>query len=192
MAMPVQVEMKVVEAEVVFDECEIAMPPMEMQMEGAHELEIEGEHQSGEQRELGDVKVEELIPFYSACCVIESCYCKFPDCIGCMANETCLCVQQKCACCKPVTEKSEDGICCICNKNACNVIMPSTCCSGEAQACCLDYRGAFPCNKKTPCLVGCCFIHCFAEWKFVGCKVCAKVGDLVPSIKENYAAKTNP
>jgi len=190
MAMPVQCEMTVVEAEVVFPECEMAMPPMEMQMEGEHEL-VEGEHQAGEQRELGDVKVEELIPYYSCCCVIESFYCKFPDCIGCTNNETLLCCQQKCACLKPVTEKSEDGICCIVNKNNCNIVMPTTCFSATTQCCCFDYRAAFPCNKKVPCLVGVCFVHCFADWKFVGCKVCAKVGDLVPSIKENYASKTD-
>lgn len=57
--------------------------------------------------------------------------------------------------------------------------MPRTCCEATSQACCFDYRIAFPCNDKVPCACGYCGLVCVYDWIFnVGC--CRTLGDIDP------------
>ena len=116
------------------------------------------------------VKVEEegnpdegkSIVFGGCCCCISGLYCTYPECIGCYTMQSCLCLEINMKCCKPYTHT--EGKICICNSSNCDVVVPKTCCKIVGQSFCLDFRGAFPCDKDVPCVVAYLGVLCCANY----------------------------
>ena len=48
----------------------------------------------------GSPKQEHMYPFMSCCCTVPSCYCKFPDCIGCYGQGVFTCLELEILACK--------------------------------------------------------------------------------------------
>lgn len=93
------------------------------------------------------IAAEDLIPCMACCCVHDSFYCKFPECIGFDMKGICICCEERAACkCK----------------------VPTTCCKGQAQFFCCDERCAFPCDDEVPFWIGCCGITCCGGPKKAG------------------------
>eukprot|EP01036_Dinobryon_divergens_P036015 gene36015-46793_t len=91
--------------------------------------------------------VKDLIPYESCCCFIRSCYCKFPLCLGCQGDYSCLCIEQSYKQCKPV--ENDEDIVCSCCEGGCYVVPITTCCKSVDQCFCLDSRCAFPCDDDS-------------------------------------------
>eukprot|EP00746_Dinoflagellata_sp_MGD_P068210 gnl/MRDRNA2_/MRDRNA2_28113_c0_seq1.p1 gnl/MRDRNA2_/MRDRNA2_28113_c0~~gnl/MRDRNA2_/MRDRNA2_28113_c0_seq1.p1 ORF type:complete len:164 (-),score=10.32 gnl/MRDRNA2_/MRDRNA2_28113_c0_seq1:296-787(-) len=107
----------------------------------------------GKGGDMGAVDVGKLIPCNACCCLINSLYCKFPDCCGCKSEGQFLCVSSECVCCKPLTQKNDDDKFCICFEGGSYFMIPKTCCLGSSQVLCVDTRCAYPCVAgKVPCL----------------------------------------
>mmetsp|Transcript_7231 Transcript_7231/g.22050 ORF Transcript_7231/g.22050 Transcript_7231/m.22050 type:complete len:248 (+) Transcript_7231:53-796(+) len=95
----------------------------------------------------------------NACfCCLESCYCKFPECCGCVEKVNCLC--------------------CECFES-CGLIEPRCIlCAGQTQCCCHDYRYSCPCSDAVPC--ACTLLpFCLICPK---CQCCATLADINPGI----------
>merc|ERR1711998_825464 len=75
------------------------------------------------------IPAEDLCPCMACCCLIYSCYFKFPDCCGYDLKGVCICCEERAAC---------------------KLIMPTTCCKGICQCCCVDERCACPCDDEVP------------------------------------------
>lgn len=118
----------------------------------------EGNELNGKQKDLSDVDTQDLLVCNACCCTIGSLFCKMPDCIGVKSEGKCLCISGEMAACKPVAEKNDEGVCCICTEAGQYCVQPDTCIMGQAQYFCLDYRCAFPCNEKVPCVCAFCFL----------------------------------
>merc|ERR1712085_89712 len=133
---------------------------------------------------MTDTPVEELHPCMGICCCFCSFFCGFPSCIGCNCSETWCCYQYKYVCCKLMDCSDEDSRCCTLCQGGSYLNAPNKCYEGTCQLCCVDYRAAFPCTKKVPCLWAFLGIQCCADWKCVGPKCCNRLGDLVPRLDE--------
>jgi len=148
--------------------------------EGIHCMANEGE----DKRDQTAVKVEDLQPCYGACCLIQSLYCKCPECIGCASDGTVLFCQGRCVSCKMLDCKDEDKRCCaLCEMNAFWKI-PTEIGESKQQCCCVDQRCAIPCNDEVPCLctlMPCCVVA--ADMK-PGVHCCKNVGDIIPRLKQ--------
>lgn len=138
----------------------------------------------GSKREQTEVPIEELIPYSAYCCNIESCFCGFPSCLGCSGTEMVCCYMCSYACCKCLDCSDEDSKCCALCENKCFCKIPQNCCYVQRQLCCLDQRMEFPCGAKMPCVCGYFFIMCCAEYKCIGCRMCQKLGTIVPRLNE--------
>ena len=104
-------------------------------------------------------------PFSAMCCVIQSCYLSFPDCFGCESMGSLCCLEAECLSCKCVSK--DPKICCIFNKTDCVCVKPQTCISGMFQFFISDFRCAFPCNEKVPCMCSALpFCVACVRWKF--------------------------
>ncbi len=129
---------------------------------------------------LFQANVKDLIPYDSMCCVIRSCYCNFPLCLGCQGDYTCLCIEQSYKSCKPVAN-DEDILCSFC-EGGCYIVPISTCCKSVDQCFCLDSRCAFPCDDDVPCICGSCFITCCYKFQ-CKCACCQSIGQIDPEIQ---------
>merc|ERR1712008_178134 len=135
--------------------------------------------------EATDVKVEDLMVCEACCCSLTSCFCKFPDCIGCKTEGICCCLQVEMAGLKCMDRsETQDAKCCTCFEGGAYFVIPSTCCQEQQQCCCLDIRVALPCTDKVPCMCTCCpFCVVAANYKFhLAC--CKKVGDIMEKVNE--------
>ena len=97
-----------------------------------------------------EVPSGELLPFASCCCAIYSCYNKFPDCCGIYSNTTCCCLQQELTCCKCDKELMDEDECCTMYQGKMACLEKPGCCKGVSQVCCIDGRGALPCDDVRP------------------------------------------
>jgi len=116
------------------------------------------------------------------CSIAFSCDLDFPKCLGCVGEETCICVKGGFVGCKPhVGGNPEDKILCILLKTDCNIVSPTTCCKGVTQCFCIDCRLAFPCDSEVPCictLLPFCVIGAYWQAKF---SCMGKVAELKPT-----------
>jgi len=148
---------------------------------------VEGTHcasTTNMQRDVTDVPVEELRPFFGLCCNICGLFCGFPSCIGMSGSTTCLCEQNKFVCCKLLDCKDEDSRCCACLQCNQYLTAPNKCYECTGQYCCLELRGAFPCTNKVPCVFGLCGVMCCADYKWIGCQFMPRLGDVIPRLDE--------
>lgn len=139
--------------------------------------------------DLSDVPVGELRVCEAMCCMISSFLFKYPACCGMKSEGLCLCFQVEQAMCKPVTDSSEAGVCCICFEGGQYCAVPSTCCGFSHQCCCMDQRCACPPTDKVPCvctLLPGCTVCAGTPTAGFGAKVacCPKLGDIVPSVAD--------
>mmetsp|Transcript_14428 Transcript_14428/g.23664 ORF Transcript_14428/g.23664 Transcript_14428/m.23664 type:complete len:162 (-) Transcript_14428:276-761(-) len=128
-----------------------------------------------------DVDVKELIPCSAMCCGITSCFCDFPECIGCKGEFVMCCFQSESAWCKKLSTKNPanmEGKICVCFEGECSIVNITRCCSVQEQVFCLDNRCSIPTNADIPCICTCLpFCTCCADWKLaVHC--CKKIGDM--------------
>uniref|UniRef100_A0A7S1EYT9 Uncharacterized protein n=1 Tax=Noctiluca scintillans TaxID=2966 RepID=A0A7S1EYT9_NOCSC len=129
--------------------------------------------------ECTDVRLADLLVCGGCCCVVTSIFCKTPDCFGCKNESLVCCWQCESACCKPAGKDNLDHKACICYEGGNYCVRPTTCCQCQSQECCIDYRCAFPCTDKVPCIFTILpFCVCGADWglKIVCCK---KGGDII-------------
>ena len=78
-------------------------------------------------QDASDVDVTELMPCCGYCCAIYSCYCKWPDCLGCKGEGSFLCIQDEFAICKMLdNEENADGKCLICCEIGSYCVMPKS------------------------------------------------------------------
>lgn len=127
------------------------------------------------------IPVKDIRVASGLCCCINGCSCKWPDCWGCGVDGVLCCIQSNAVCCKIMDErKNEDQKMFICQEGGFFCKKPNTCCQMRSQFCCCDSRGALPCTEEVPCIFTC-LPGCSVYPKF-GC--CAKVGDLVPDLKD--------
>eukprot|EP00392_Amoebophrya_sp_AT5.2_P008638 g8666.t1 len=146
-----------------------------------------------DKRDQSDVKIEDLQPCQAMCCAIQSCYCKFPECLGCVSDGTVLFCQGRCVSLKPLDCKDDDKRCCaVCEMNAFWKI-PTEFGESKCQCCCIDQRMAIPCNDDVPCMftpLPCCVcglncdLHHRADFGMSGPHCCKKVGDIIPRLKK--------
>jgi hypothetical protein len=92
--------------------------------------------------------------FSAMCCVLQSCFFVFPDCIGIESKSLCCCLEAECITCSCVSR--DPKMCCIFNRSDCVCVSPSTCIAGKNRICCLDARCSFPCSEENPCVLGLC------------------------------------
>jgi len=137
---------------------------------------MEGCHMANDSTDGGD-HLASLVPIGACCCMIDSCFCKFPACIGCQGKSECLFLQGTCACCKILDCSDSEKRCCafVCNEY---MIQPRTLIQQQVQCFCIDRRCALPCTKDVPMMVNVYGFNCYPA---TGC--CKTVGDLVPSTK---------
>jgi len=122
--------------------------------------------------------MNKVVPCDSCCCYIDSCFCLFPQCLGCARKEECCCLACDSIYYKPQcgdTEREDQDVCCILQKGAIWIQWPTTCLKTVDQCCCIDHRCAFPCDKEVPCLCMClpfctCCVNCAC-----GCYCCATI-----------------
>lgn len=85
---------------------------------------------------------DDLVPCFALCCMIESCYCDWPECIGCRGRMVICCLSGQGMCCKPACAccghvnpelKKDPDTCCVCQDANIICISPSTCFSTEQQ-----------------------------------------------------------
>mmetsp|Transcript_31836 Transcript_31836/g.58298 ORF Transcript_31836/g.58298 Transcript_31836/m.58298 type:complete len:152 (-) Transcript_31836:158-613(-) len=134
-----------------------------------------------------DIDVNDLMVCAGNGCSFTSLFTKMPDCIGCKGEAIFLCLQSEGAGFK-FLDKNEnaDQKCLLLFEGSTSCIQPSTCCLIQSQMCCLDTRGALPCNDKVPCICTCCpFCVLFADWKMVSSDLmcCKTVGQLTSKEK---------
>eukprot|EP01039_Chlorochromonas_danica_P008180 gene8180-9023_t len=96
--------------------------------------------------------VYDAVPCNATCCTIDSCFCSFPACIGCVQRQQCLCVKNTAIYMKPLCwdkEREKQRSCCLLAKsNAVCYSTPTTCIKCMDQNFCLDRRCAFPCDEE--------------------------------------------
>ena len=63
----------------------------------------------GEAAGSGDVVLADLKPCWAQCCTIASCYCVWPDCIGCVNKGECCCFEFDNKACKCLDTETQDG-----------------------------------------------------------------------------------
>lgn len=98
---------------------------------------------------------EHLIPYGASCCTIDSCFLKFPDCIGCYDKGICLVCEWESTGCKPFflnPNRADKDLLCLCQQRSCQIVMPYLGCKREAQSFCCDHRAALPCDADVPCV----------------------------------------
>ena len=119
------------------------------------------------------VDQKDLCACVACCCTICSCYPKFPECIGCHQKNVVACLEFEAVMCK--TGRTEGSLC-MCIKQECEIVKPTTCVKGTSQFFCVDARCAFPCDDEVPCMVsalGCTFVK---NYECI-CKAGASVGE---------------
>jgi hypothetical protein len=108
------------------------------------------------------VNSDDLCLFCGLCCVIGSCYTKWPECLGCANKGVLMCLEIEGAACK--TGRTEGSLC-VCLKGESEVIKPVTCIKCTQQLCCVDLRCALPFDAEVPCVVGFAGVQCVKEYK---------------------------
>mmetsp|Transcript_119300 Transcript_119300/g.210779 ORF Transcript_119300/g.210779 Transcript_119300/m.210779 type:complete len:152 (-) Transcript_119300:100-555(-) len=136
-----------------------------------------------------DINVNELIVCSGLGCMFTSCYTTMPDCIGCKQEAIFLCMQSEGTGFKFLNKnENADGKCLLLAEGSSSCVMPSTCCLIQSQMCCLDTRGALPCNEKVPCICTLCpFLVLFANGSCVG-----KCGKTVGEVTSPGGTKVSP
>lgn len=108
-------------------------------------------------------------PKYRAqCCVIQSCFVQYPQCIGCFGKDFCCCLEGFFAACKPLflaPDRSKKNILCLTQKLRYYVVGFKPQIKSESQMCCRDSRCAFPCDDDVPCLCSYLFLTCCVNFK---------------------------
>jgi len=152
---------------------------------------------ASEERNDDVVNLMGLHPVFACCCCIESCFCTFPDLLGCYTNSECCCCLTDCQCCRPNTNKAVKA-CCVLSAGNCSLICPTTCCKGVEQCFCCDHRCAFPTDREVPCMITCFFIT-FSKKLNCKCVCCDTVGDVkkpqgaqISIAVNNQNVNTNP
>lgn len=74
----------------------------------------------------GKAEARDTLIVNGCCCYLDSCYCKFPQCIGCYGNQTCCCFAHEFKCCKAYD--NEPGKWCLCQQEKLDCVVPTTCC----------------------------------------------------------------
>jgi len=120
---------------------------------------------------------EELTPFASCCCVITSCYCSLPKCLGVYSKGLFTCLQVEVLCCKtPI----DDGSLCLCTKSEIECVKPEVCCKLTHQQFCCVQSCAFPCDAEVPCMMTLLGVTCVRDYKchcVLGDKIAKKDDD---------------
>jgi hypothetical protein len=125
----------------------------------------------------GAVKGDDIVIFNALCCAIDSCFCKFPECLGCYSKRVLMCLESEVTMYKPMCcakDLEKKNLLCICLSGQCSCIHCKTCCKGESQLCCLDSRFACPCDEEVPCV--CTLLPFCTCYPSIGC--CKKVSDV--------------
>lgn len=124
-------------------------------------------------RRVAIVPTKALVPVCGVCCIMLSCYCKAPACLGCYSKYWICCCNQEAVCCKPT---KEPGYNCVCFRME---VLTGTCpalLQMEQQCFCSDCRCACPQTPYGfPCIFTCCFYTCCYRWRSA-CKCCASIG----------------
>mmetsp|Transcript_1281 Transcript_1281/g.2169 ORF Transcript_1281/g.2169 Transcript_1281/m.2169 type:complete len:152 (+) Transcript_1281:91-546(+) len=140
-------------------------------------------------KDATDIDVDDLLVLSGMCCTLTSCFTKMPDCIGCKEEAIFLCLQSEGAGFKFMDANANaDKKCLLLFEGSASCVQPSTCCLIQSQVCCLDTRGALPCNEKVPNICTLCpFCVLFANGK---CDVkCCKT---VKEIRETKVVDVGP
>lgn len=128
----------------------------------------------------------DVYPCSGSCCSIDSCYLKYPDCIGCFSRGHFCCVDGSSTSCKPIfldeNRKNKDLLCLVSKGHRYCVPFKFGCWS-EEQCFIRDSRCAFPCNEQVPCLLSTCFITCCVNFQ-VDIKIAATLAELLTSAKD--------
>eukprot|EP00931_Biecheleriopsis_adriatica_P027319 TRINITY_DN16454_c0_g1_i2.p1 TRINITY_DN16454_c0_g1~~TRINITY_DN16454_c0_g1_i2.p1 ORF type:complete len:153 (+),score=26.48 TRINITY_DN16454_c0_g1_i2:99-557(+) len=139
-----------------------------------------------EKTDIGEVPVGDLVPITAYCCCIGSCYCTWPECIGCVSEGTFLCCVESMTACKPVKqgENNPNKVCCLCARSDIYLKPPDTCVACKGHTCCIDERCAMPCNEDVPCLCTFLGLTCCYKWKcHVAC--CHKISQMEEAVGES-------
>jgi len=111
---------------------------------------------------------EFVLPCIANCCVIQSCFVQYPQCIGCFGKDFCCCVEGFFTACKPLflsPDRTKKNILCLTQKTRYYVVGFKPQIKSESQMCCRDSRSAFPCDDDVPCLCSYMFLTCFVNFK---------------------------
>lgn len=131
-------------------------------------------------------KPEHVYPCSANCCTIDSCYAKYPECIGCFSRGHCCCIAGGSTACKPIfldESRANKDLLCLCSKGHRYCVPFKFGCWSQEQCFCRDSRAAFPCTEEVPCLFTTCFITCCVNF---GCnvQVLASLADLLGLAKD--------
>jgi len=122
------------------------------------------------------VNTDDLCSVCALCCVILSCYPKFPECLGCHAKGVMTCIELETIMCKTGVA---DGSICMCCKAELEIIKPTVCIKMTEQLFCLDLRCAVPCDDEVPCMIGLLGLTCVKDYKCL-----CKCGEKLTSSEE--------
>ena len=109
--------------------------------------------------------IQDLYIFTGAMCCYSLLYTDSPGCIGCSAKGEALCLESQ-FCLKqgaeqfPIGFSTPDGAICQISLPCCQKILkvPTTCCKGGGQTCCMVTKGALPPDAEIPMVCGVCFL----------------------------------
>ena len=107
---------------------------------------------------------EDLTACCALCCIITSCYRKFPECCGCYSKGIFTCLEVEQLCCKP---GAYEGSLCMLQKSEWECVRPTTCCKCTKHLCCIDSRCGFPCDEEIPCMISLLCLTCVKDYKCV-------------------------
>jgi len=108
-----------------------------------------------------------LLVHNGSCCCIDSCYTKWPECIGCYGSGFLCCIEQSYTGCKPLfmnPDRAEQSLLCLCRKVSCNLVDFKCQCKNEGQNFCMESRSAFPCDDDVPCVCAAYCLTCCVNW----------------------------
>lgn len=134
-------------------------------------------------REKKENLLKDLSIIGGCCCNYAVFYTKIPDCIGCTAEQECLCCSIKLCCdiCVPTSEDISFIFCCQQDQIettriqsgclCCSAVFlksPTACCKSDTHCCCCIHSCSLP-PADTPCIISAYFLTCYPS-----CGCCKK------------------